>query len=215
MARPRLLDLFCGAGGAAVGYYRAGFDVVGIDIARQPRYPFPFIQGDALKPPVRLEDFDAIHASPPCQKYSWAARRWREVERVDLLPATRELLTASGKPWVIENVIGAPLDNMLTLCGTQFGLDVLRHRRFESSFLLFGPGACSHNGTVRKGRYVTVAGHGGENAKGRGGRQHKQQAMGIDWMSDGELNEAIPPAYTAFLGRQLLSVVSEESVRRR
>jgi len=202
----RLLDLFCGAGGAAMGYYRAGFtEIVGIDIRPQPRYPFRFVQADALRPPVRLTDFDAIHASPPCQHYSWSAKRWRGIARADLLPGTRTLLRAAGVPWVIENVIGAPLANMLELCGTQFGLDVLRHRRFESNILLLSPGRCQHAGSVRSGAYVTVAGHGGDNIKGRGSRAAKQRAMGITWMSDSELNEAIPPHYTAFIGRQLMA----------
>jgi DNA (cytosine-5)-methyltransferase 1 len=207
----RLLDLFCGAGGAAMGYYRAGFtEIVGIDLKPQPRYPFRFVQADAMQPPVRLEYFDAIHASPPCQKYSWSARRWRDVQRTDLVEPTRALLIASGLPWVMENVIGAPLAKMLTLCGTQFGLEVLRHRRFESNVLLFSPGRCWHAGSVGDGTYVTVAGHGGNNIKGRGSRAAKQRAMGIDWMNDRELNESIPPAYTEFIGRQLLQSLHAE-----
>jgi len=203
----RLLDLFCGAGGAAMGYHRAGFtEIVGVDIKPQPRYPFTFVQGDAL---AYLEahghEFDAIHASPPCQKYSWAAKRWKDRERADLVAPTRAALMRVGKPWTMENVIGAPLARHVVLCGTQFGLEVLRHRRFESSVFLLMPGArCRHAGSVRGGEYVTVAGHGGENAKGRGNRAAKQRAMGIDWMNDQELNEAIPPAYTEFLGKQLL-----------
>lgn len=216
----RLLDLFCGAGGAAMGYYRAGFDeIVGVDIKPQPRYPFEFHQDDAMDVLRHLvmqlrswpkasrygHYFDAIHASPPCQKYSWAAKRWKDRERVDLVEPTRELLIRIGLPWTIENVIGAPLARHVTLCGTQFGLEVLRHRRFESSVFLLMPGSpCSHAGSVRGGDYVTVAGHGGENAKGRGGRAAKQRAMGIDWMNDQELNEAIPPAYTEYIGKQLL-----------
>lgn len=205
MTRPRLLDLFCGAGGAGVGYWRAGFDVVGVDIAPQPNYPFEFIQGDALA--VELAGFDAIHASPPCQAYSWSARRWHDVPRAELLDPTRALLLASGLPFVMENVQGAPLLNPLTLCGTQFGLEVIRHRLFESNALLLAPGApCRHVGTVGDGTYVTVAGHGGDNARGRGSRAAKRAAMGIDWMTDVELNEAIPPAYTEWIGRQLAAI---------
>ena len=213
--KPRLLDLFCGAGGAAMGYHRAGFDVVGVDIEPQPRYPFEFHQADALEwATEHAGGFDAIHASPPCQAYSWSAKRWTEIERSDLVAPTRELLSASGVPWVIENVVGAPMvrDHTITLCGTQFGLEVLRHRLFESSVFVFGPGSrCRHRGSVKAGDYVTVAGHGGNNAKGRGSRAAKQRAMGIDWMNDQELNEAIPPAYTEWIGRQLRRVVKERA----
>lgn len=197
-----------------MGYHRAGFtDIVGVDIRPQPRYPFRFVQADALCPPVRLETFDAIHASPPCQAYSWSARRWRQIERADLLASTRAMLQAAGVPWVIENVIGAPLAKHVLLCGTHFGLEVLRHRRFESSELLFMPPRCRHAGSVRTGEYVTVAGHGGDNQSGRGSRSAKRRAMGIEWMNDVELNEAIPPAYTEFLGRQLLSILCCATVR--
>ncbi len=209
MTRPRLLDLFCGAGGAAMGYHRAGFDVVGVDIAPQPRYPFEFVQADAIEfmaEEALMPGFDVYHASPPCQAYSWSARRW-DVPRADLLDPTRQLLKEIGRPWVIENVIGAPMDGV-ALCGTYFGLGVLRHRRFESSELLLAPGgSCRHIGTVGEGDYVTVAGHGGDNAKGHGSRAQKQAAMGIDWMTDVELNEAIPPAYTEWIGRQLLASI--------
>jgi DNA (cytosine-5)-methyltransferase 1 len=211
----RLLDLFCGAGGAAMGYHRAGFDeIVGVDIKPQPRYPFTFVQGDALEyAREHGREFDAIHASPPCQKYSWSAKRWRDVERADLVEATRDVLRAIGKPFVIENVIGAPVLRQSVLCGTMFGLKVLRHRLFESDGLLFTPFHPEHGGTVGNGDFVTVAGHGGNNRKGCGGRRHKQQAMGIDWMNDHELNEAIPPAYTEYayteyIGKQLLRQLS-------
>lgn len=210
MSRPRLLDLFCGAGGAAVGYERAGFEVVGIDIKPQPNYPFEFRQGDALqwgRDWLRRGYFAAVHASPPCQAYSWSARRWHEVERADLVARTRELLSRSGLPYVIENVVGAPLIDPLTLCGVMFGLGVIRHRLFESNRMLLGIPHPAHRGTVKDGTYVTVAGHGGDNIKGRGGRAAKQAAMGIDWMTDAELNEAIPPAYSEFVGRQLLAAI--------
>jgi DNA (cytosine-5)-methyltransferase 1 len=205
VTRPRLLDLFCGAGGAAMGYHRAGFDVVGVDINRQPHYPFEFHQADAMTYP--LEGFDVIHASPPCQAYSWSARRW-DVERADLVEATRDRLADSpATAFVIENVVGAPLHDPLTLCGTMFGLEVLRHRLFECPQLLFRPGPCQHAGTVMDGTYVTVAGHGGNNVKGRGSRAVKQAAMGIDWMTDVELNEAVPPSYTEWIGAQLLRAI--------
>lgn len=193
-----------------MGYYRAGFtEIVGIDIKPQPRYPFRFIQGDALKPPVRLEDFDAIHASPPCQSYSITRAILRGKGLVnrgaDLVEAVRELLT--GHVYVIENVPGAPLQSAIQLCGTQFGLRVLRHRRFESSIVCLAPGGCehasgtnSHRGYSRGAAYVTVGGHNYNVPEGR-------QAMGIDWMVRDELNEAIPPDYTHFLGKQLIEAL--------
>jgi DNA (cytosine-5)-methyltransferase 1 len=194
-----------------MGYHRAGFDeIVGIDIHPQPRYPFTFVRGDALAYGRSFGAvFDAIHASPPCQKYSWAAKRWR-VERADLMPATFTLLDEIGVPFVVENVIAAPFRHAIVLCGTQFGLDVIRHRLFESNHVVLAPGApCTHHGTVRAGHYVTVAGHGGDNRKGRGSRAVKQAAMGINWMSDQELNQAIPPAYTEWIGRQLLHIARD------
>ena len=214
MSRPRLLDLFCGAGGAAMGYSRAGFEVVGVDINPQPHYPFEFHQGDAL---AFLDDamqygadglsgFDAIHASPPCQAYSWSARRW-DVERADLVGPTRDRLQASGLPFVIENVVGAPLHEPAMLCGRMFGLPLIRHRLFETNWQLWPmPGHPRHVGLVKGGKAVTVAGHGGDNVKGMGGRVVKQAAMGIDWMSDVELNEAIPPAYTEWIGHRLAAI---------
>jgi len=187
---------------------------VGVDIVPQPNYPFNFITGDALEWMrdghwKHYQAIQAIHASPPCQAYSWSARRWTEVERADLVEPTRELLQATGLPYVIENVVGAPLREPLTLCGTQFGLEVLRHRLFESNVMLLGPGTkCRHTGSVKTGEYVTVAGHGGDNIKGRGSRAVKQRAMGIDWMTDAELNESIPPAYTEWIGTQLMAAIA-------
>lgn len=144
--RPVCLDLFCGGGGAAMGYWRAGFDVIGVDIAPQPRYPFPFVQADALAPPFDLSGFDLIHASPPCQAHTPMSNRWRGLgtladERVDLIAPTRAMLEASGVPWVIENVRGAPLRNAFTLTGEMFGLGVHRPRKFEASALILTPTA--------------------------------------------------------------------------
>src|SRR5512139_314282 len=151
---PRILDLFCGAGGAAVGYHRAGFDVVGVDINPQPNYPFEFVQADALWALQQLQvgslldyhlsDFDAIHASPPCQRYSTATKRnGTELEHPDLIGPTRELLQATGLPYVIENVVGAPLRDSILLCGSWFALGadgyrLKRHRLFETSWHQWG-----------------------------------------------------------------------------
>src|SRR5574337_20985 len=127
--KPRLLDLFCCAGGCAMGYHRAGFDVVGVDINPQQRYPFEFHQADAMT--FDLSGFDAIHASPPCQAYTVLGGREDLSHYPDLVDAVRERLQASGKPWIIENVPGAPLRDPITLCGAMFGLRRYRHRLFE------------------------------------------------------------------------------------
>ena len=209
MKRPRLLDLFCGAGGAAMGYYRAGFDVVGVDIKPQPRYPFEFHQGDALEYcAAHGHEFDVIHASPPCQAYS-VTKSIHGNDHPDLVAVTRAALQATGKPWVIENVVGAPLFSPLMLCGSMFsGLRVYRHRLFECNpQITFAPACCSHQFKMpaSKGQYhelngtnfITCVGH---NFKASDGRI----AMGIDWMTRAELSQAIPPAYTEYIGRQLL-----------
>lgn len=222
MTRPRVLDLFCGAGGAATGWHHAGFDVVGVDTVDQPHYPFEFRQDDALAVLASdadfVRNFDAIHASPPCQHYSILAKRNRNAHVwPDLIGPVRELLKASGLPWVIENVEGAPLVDPLTLCGTMFeGLRVIRHRMFEASFPLAIP--CpplthprhplvftydkrkSHYGKLDQDTaFVSV--NGGGNCTVANARD----AMGIDWpMTKAEVNEAIPPAYTEHVGRELL-----------
>ena len=149
---PRLLDLFCGAGGAAMGYHRAGFDVVGVDIAPQPRYPFEFHQADAMTFP--LDGFDAIHASPPCQAYSrlrhlpWLAGK----EYPLLLTPTWERLATHGVPWVIENVADAPMPYSIVVCGWTIGLPIYRHRRFGSSFLLLAPPHRRHVHVIAPGK---------------------------------------------------------------
>ncbi len=203
--KPLALDLFCCAGGAAMGLHRAGFDVIGVDIKPQPRYPFRFVQADALNPPFDLKLFDFIWASPPCQKYSWSAKRWRNVERADLVEPVRAML--AGFHHVIENVPAAPIRRDLMLTGMMFGLQVIRRRAFEASFFCLQPPHPCRDGSVRTGEFVTVAGHGGDNIKGRGSRAAKQAAMGIDWMNDQELNEAIPPAYSEFIGRAAMNVI--------
>jgi DNA (cytosine-5)-methyltransferase 1 len=213
--KPRLLDLFCGAGGCSVGYHRAGFDVVGVDLAPQPRYPFEFHEADALDFP--LESFDAIHASPPCQAFSDLAALSPDVEYPRLIEPIRERLRATGLPHVIENVEGAPLRNPVRLCGSSMGLPLLqRHRLFECNFPVMTP-PCSHgvqdkrfpalNGQDRKrgGRsgIVGVYGNGGDKRAGLW-----PEAMGIDWMTRGELTQAIPPAYTEHIGGYLMAEVT-------
>lgn len=213
MSRPRLLDLFCGAGGAAVGYHRAGFEVVGVDIAPQPRFPFEFHQNDAMTFP--LDGFDAIHASPPCQAYSIANNIHGRADHPDLIGAVRDRLTAWGGPYVIENVPGAPLKNPMTLCGLSFGLNVKRHRLFESNVFMLAPPCGSHAGdwllvfghtVLERGKVVGKAKGGGNIIRRRHvGTDRGREAMGIDWMNRDELSQAIPPAYTQFIGEQLLA----------
>lgn len=194
-----------------MGYHRAGFDVVGVDIKPQKNYPFEFIQGDAIEIGRELaRTFDAIHASPPCQKYTVARKIHNSGERhPDLVPATRAVLESSGRLWVIENVPGSPLNSPIMLCGLMFGLRVLRHRLFESNILLIPPShpmhpkgnltnSCHGYSTGATG-FVTVAGHNFVRAAGA-------MAMQIDWRTTREeLAQAIPPAYTEWIGRKLKS----------
>jgi DNA (cytosine-5)-methyltransferase 1 len=207
VSRPLLLDLFCGAGGAAMGYHCAGFDVIGVDINPQPNYPFRFIQGDALDH-LKWHGIAAIHASPPCQAFTAYRRRGNGVGDgyPDLIDATRQALSGAPVPWVIENVPGAPLIDPVQLCGSSFGLDVRRHRLFESNVTIDAP-PCDHSwqtprfppATNRINLRRTV-----EVGVWRIPLDVQQRAMGIDWMALRELSEAIPPAYTEFIGRQLI-----------
>lgn len=204
--RPRLLDLFCGAGGAAVGYHRAGFEVVGVDIEPQPNYPFQFILNDAIWVLENYEwgQFVAIHASPPCQAHT-KAWQIRKNDHEDLVGPTRELLNATGLPWVIENVPGAPLRDYVVLEGQMFdGLRTQRKRWFEANWPLDVPFLRSPRPApqAKMGRkpkpheWFQVVGN---TSDANGARA----AMGIDWMTRDELVQAIPPAYTEFIGVQL------------
>ena len=201
----KILDLFCGAGGAGMGYSQAGFDVVGVDVDPQPHYPFEFHQGDALK--YLLEhhnEFDAFHASPPCQAFTMA-QRIQGNEHPDFVTATRNAFELIGKPWVIENVPGALLRNPVELCGAMFGLGTYRHRLFETSFTLAAPTHPEHTARTAKmgrrpqpGEFMHVVGN-------FSGVDIARKAMGIDWMTRDELRESIPPAYTQHIGSQLIA----------
>jgi DNA (cytosine-5)-methyltransferase 1 len=225
---PRLLDLFCGAGGCSVGYARAGFEVVGVDLEPMPNYPFEFIQTDAIAlleaalrtgmvcGVWRLADFDAIHASPPCQAFSLATLYHGRTEKhPDLIEPTRALLKRTGLPYVIENVAGAPIRKDVLLCGEMFGLRLHRHRYFETEgFLVMQPphsrhglkGAI-HNCHIEDGHARLVAGNYADH-------ESASEAMGIDWMTRAELAEAIPPAYCEHIGGYLRSKLTptEEQV---
>lgn len=188
----RLLDLFCGAGGAAMGYHRSGFEVVGVDIDLQPNYPFEFVQADAMTFP--LDGFDAIHASPPCQHYA-PVTRWRgsASDHPDLYEPTRRRLVVSGVPWVIENVPFAPFEPDVVLCGSMFDLPIRRHRWFigHPSLSPWVP-PCTH-------RQSDLAfDHGGSDPESA-----YRAAMGCDWMTVKESRNAIPPAYTEHIGTRL------------
>lgn len=209
----RILDLCCCAGGMAMGYHRAGFDeVVGVDIAHQPNYPFEFHQGDALEvlgDADYVRTFDAAHASFPCQAFTAYRRKGHGVGDgyLNLIPEGRDLLIESGLPYVIENVPGAPLIDPVMLCGSSFGLDVRRHRMFESNVPLLAP-PCDHSwqtprftpASNRTNLRRTV-----EVGVWRIPLDVQQRAMGIDWTTLHELSEAIPPAYTEWIGSQLMA----------
>lgn len=210
----RALDLFCGAGGVSVGLARAGFEVCGVDINPQPNYPFWFLKRDALQ--VSLDGYDFIWASPPCQASSSLRFLHQSREYPQLIEATRERLRASGAPYCIENVIGAPLINPIMLCGSAFGLRVRRHRLFETSFVMLAPG-CDHGS---QGRPLDVSGTGGPRVHtrrlGGGGDSNKPRdleeasaAMGIDWMTRKEISQAIPPAYAELIGRAAIQYIEQ------
>lgn len=207
------IDLFCGAGGAAMGLHQAGFEVTGIDIVYQKNFPWNrrLIVKDVMTVSIDyLREFDLIWASPPCQKYSIMRRgRWKKREHPDLIEPVRKMLKESGKPYVIENVPGAPLIDPVMLCGSMFGLEInegnqiRRHRSFECSFPARQP-ECRHNNL----RTVNVYGNSGGYSKRDGIQFFKTQdwrdAMGIQWMTGKELSQAIPPAYSKYIAEQFL-----------
>lgn len=210
--RPRLLDLFCGAGGSAMGYHRAGFDVSGVDIVPQKRFPFTFVQGDALEYLAKHgKEFDAIHASPPCQAYSVNMRHLSGPAPM-LIEPCRQLLAETGKPWIIENVEGAPLETESTLfgkhgvmlCGSQFGMNIWRHRLFETSFAVATPGSCRHGNAPLNPHRASSR----DRMRLKFGRVDLEKIwraeIGVPWMSKHEGRQAIPPAYTEYIGKQLL-----------
>jgi DNA (cytosine-5)-methyltransferase 1 len=210
MSAPILLDLFCCQGGASAGYVAAGFRVVGVDLEPQPRYPFEFIQGDALDFLRNYGgEFDAFHGSPPCQAFT-LCQRIQGNEHPDLITPTRDLFETFGKPYVIENVPGAPLFDPVELCGAMFGLRTYRHRLFESSVFLNAPPHPEHTARttkmgrpVRDGEFMHVVGN-------FAGVELAREVMGMPWASRDGLREAIPPAYTKHIGAQLLAHIAQE-----
>ena len=206
MRRPRLLDLYCGAGGASAGYWQAGFDVVGVDLAPQPGYPWAFHRADArdvLSQQWFLSGFDAIHASPPCQAFT-LAQRIQGNDHPDLVAPTRDLLDAAGLPYVIENVRGAPLRDPAELCGCMFdGLGVYRERWFETNWHYVAPPHREHSEPITKMGRPPVDGHRMHVVGNFAGVAQARQAMRIGWMVRDELREAIPPEYTAHVGAAL------------
>ncbi len=198
----KILDLFCGAGGASMGLHQAFPDaeIVGVDLSNQPNYPFEFIEADALTHP--LAGYDLYWASPPCQAYSECTPITTKGKHLKLIPQVRQRLKQTNKPYIIENVEGARGDllNPLMLCGTMFGLMVWRHRYFETSPELFwSPYNCNH-----KGHPVTI--NPASNARKNQGKrdfEKEKRAMVIDWMNKKEISQAIPPAYAKWIGEQL------------
>lgn len=221
----KILDLYSCAGGAAVGYHNAGFEVVGVDIEPQPNYPFEHHVADAIEfARSNWREFDAIHASPPCQAFS-KTKTLHDNEHPDLIEPTREVLNETGLPWVIENVVGAPLVNPIRLSGQHFGmiaedvdgvpLKLVRHRLFESNIFLTPPQEFHANKHMQT---ASVYGAGGgwtpkhrDNPERRGGYIPHidviKELLGIDWMTKHELSQSIPPKFTEWVGAQLIEQI--------
>jgi DNA (cytosine-5)-methyltransferase 1 len=241
MSKPKLLDLFCCAGGAGYGYEQAGFDVYSVDIDPQPRNPHPFHQGDAvtvLSDLIRgrqkgfkrkgggievlgIEDFAGVHASPPCQAFSAMKHMPDAKEHPELIEPIRDLLQLVDAPWVIENVVGAPLNDAMVLCGTMFnlgaaGFSLQRHRQFETNFDIEAPDECNHSrptigiygGHVRC-RSTKFWRNTGADFPGYDKKALAVEAMGgTHWMTMNQMSEAIPPAYTTYIGRAMQRLLS-------
>ena len=216
------LDLFCGAGGASMGLYNAGFEVSGVDINPQKNYPFSYIIKDVTKLSLKfLRQYDFIWASPPCQAYSQASRVHRNKGKKypDLIGIVRKKLQKSGRPYCIENVFGAPLQFPVMLCGTMFGLGVFRHRYFETSFGLLAPEHIKHKGKIGDGKYFSIAGGAGrwkswgkvKRNVTKGTVEQWRKALDIEWMTRKELTQAIPPAYSEYIAKQFLANQSSTS----
>lgn len=216
-----ILDLCCGAGGGSAGYAAARFKVIGIDINPQPNYPYEFIQMDALEAGTwgMLDQVDAVHASPPCQNYCWSTSKPRSEGKTypDLIAPIRNMLIKTGKPYVIENVPNSPLQNPTYLEGTMFGLGVIRRRYFETNFWLPQPMYIKHKPPIwqpgkidprihlKKSAYCSVAGNGADGWSCR--IADWREAMGINWMNRKEITQAIPPAYTRYIGQYLHGIL--------
>ncbi|MFC9757383.1 SAM-dependent methyltransferase [Streptomyces sp. NPDC056921] len=212
---PRLLDLFCCQGGAAKGYANAGFDVTGVDLVPQPRYPFTFIQAEAVAF-IRAHgaEFDVIHTSPPCQHDS-ECQRIQGNPHPDLIGPTRAALESTGRPWIIENVRGAvpKLRTPVMLCGGMFGLGTYRHRYFETSgFALPQPGHPAHTVPQAKMGRPIPPGHYGQFVGNFSGVDHARRVMGVPWMNRDGIRECVPPAYTEHIGTRALAALPATAV---
>lgn len=207
----KLLDLFCGSGGAGYGYHLAGFEVTGVDVIKQKNYPLEFVQDDAISYLKKYGHlYDVIHASPPCQAYS-NSQRIRNNHHEDMIDEVREVLIATGKPWIIENVPGSPLREPVQLCGAMFELETYRHRLFETNWILDEPDHPKHIAPLNKmgrypneGEFMHVVGNFVGAEKGR-------EVMQMPWASRNGLREAIPPAYTKYIGDELMKQLESEN----
>lgn len=200
----KLLDLYCGAGGAAAGYRASGFDIVGIDIKPQKQYPYEFIQFDVRRMSTGfLRKFDVIHASPPCQAASALRSLHKDINYEDLIPLTRELLMGAGKPYVIENVNGSELYGPLILCGTMFGKRFTRHRHFETNVTMKRLDDACKWGGVATGEYISIVSGAGPWYSYRDLRDE----MEVGWMNLTASRQAIPPCYTKYIGDQVVAII--------